>query len=72
LGEEGLNLIDQVASAFSMSGLCKLFSYFQVNSLNDVIYCLQNFERLITNVELEEKYIKQLAEKRYQRRKNYY
>lgn len=61
-GDEGLKLIDRVATTFSMSGLCKLLSYFDVNSLDDIIYCLQNFDQLITSIDVEEKYIKQLAD----------
>lgn len=61
LGDVGLKLIDQVVTFFSISGLCKLLSYFSVESLDDVIKSLQDFNQLINNIDIKEEYIKQLA-----------
>jgi len=66
IGENGINLVDQVLNSLSMSALCKLFSYVEVSSLNDIIQRLQNIEDTYKNLKqnledynLEDEYLKQ-------------
>jgi hypothetical protein len=52
LGERGMNLVDQAVNCLSMSALCKLLSYLKVNTINDIIHCLRNFEYTYTTIKL--------------------